>query len=332
MVRAAVRSAREKRHGLLLCLIVALSAEFLASQYQTPVLLIALLLGMASASLAENPASRPGVEFAAGAVLRLGVALLGFRVVVGDLVALGWTTVALLAIGACITIAAGILLARALKLDGKFGALSGGAVAICGVSAAIAISSVMPRSKSMDQHLAITIVTVTVFGSMAMVFYPALVKWLGLDMMPAAVFLGASIHDVSHVVGAGYSVSPHVGDMAVLAKMIRVVLLVPVVWAFFWVFRAEVQEGDQRRKWPLPWFLAAFVGFAAISSLDIVPDPVTGFVDGASRWFLVVAIAALGMKTSVRALLSTGWRPIALVFGESVLLGMLVLAWCISAY
>jgi uncharacterized integral membrane protein (TIGR00698 family) len=328
VISAVFRTVRDIWHGLFVCVIVALSAAFLASQYQAPVLLIALLLGMSSGFLAENDASRAGVEFAAGTVLRWGVALLGFRILAGDLAALGWSTVAMLAVGAGLTIVSGILLARLLKLDGSFGALSGGAVAICGVSAAIAISSVMPRSKAMDQHLSITIVAVTAFGSLAMVFYPALVKLAGFEAVPAAVFLGASIHDVSHVVGAGYSVSAEVGDVAVLAKMIRVVLLIPVVWAFFMVFRAETADGNDKNKYPLPWFLILFVGFAAISSLGLAPDIVRGFSDHASRWLLVVAIAALGMKTSVRALISTGWRPVAVVLGESAVLGTLAFAWC----
>jgi uncharacterized integral membrane protein (TIGR00698 family) len=325
------RSLREKWHGLFVCLIVALSAAFLAGQYRTPVLLMALLLGMSSGFIREYPGCRAGIDFAAGTVLRCGVALLGFRVVASDMVALGWTTVVMLVVAAFATIGSGILLAKLLKLDRQLGALSGGAVAICGVSAAIAISSVMPRSKAMDQYLAITIVTVTVFGSIAMVFYPALVHLLGFDTIPAAVFLGASIHDVSHVVGAGYSVAPEVGDLAVLTKMVRVALLVPVVWGFYRVFRADVPAGSGGSKWPLPWFLLAFVTIAALSSLGLVTDAIRDISEHTSRWLLIVAIVALGMKTSVRALASTGWRPVVLVLGESLLLGMLVLAWCVLA-
>lgn len=326
----AIQAVRTRWHGFFLSLIIAAAAAFLGSQYDTPVLLIALLLGMSSGFLAEDPASVPGIEFAAGPVLRCGVALLGLRVVFGDLVALGWSTVAVLAVAACVTIGCGVLLAKLIGLDKDFGALSGGAVAICGVSAAIAISSVMPRSKAMDQHLAITIVTVTVFGSLAMVFYPALVRLADFDTLSAAVFLGASIHDVSHVVGAGYSVSPEVGDLAVLAKMIRVVMLVPVVWGFFWVYRGRTTAGDAGGKWPLPWFLILFAGLAVVASFDLVPDAVRQASDSASRWLLIVAIAALGMKTSPGAMLATGWRPVLLVFGESTLLGALVLVWTVT--
>ncbi|HEX2138646.1 MAG TPA: putative sulfate exporter family transporter [Woeseiaceae bacterium] len=331
MFAAAMAAILPIWRGLFVCLIVALSAAFLASQYHAPVLLFALFLGMSAGFLAEHPANRPGVEFAAGTVLRCGVALLGFRVAIDDLVSLGWDTAAMLAMAACITIAGGVLIAKFLRLGGQFGALSGGAVAICGVSAAVAISSVMPRSKLLDQNLAMTIVAVTVFGSIAMVFFPALVKLAGFSAMDAGIFLGGSIHDVSHVVGAGYSVSPEVGDVAVLTKMIRVAMLIPVVWGFFLFFRAAVPANGSRGKWPVPWFLVAFVAFATMSSIGAAPELVRQLSDSTSRGFLVVAIAALGMKTSLPALLSTGWRPIVLVFGESVLLGVLVLAWCVSA-
>jgi len=325
----AVRSIQEARRGLFACVIVALSAAFLADQYRMPILLVALLLGMASAFVVEHPGSRAGVDLASGTILRVGVALLGFRVLAGDVITLGWSTMAMLAGAAAVTIAGGMVLARLLKLDGKLGALSGGAVAICGVSAAIAISAVMPRSRAMDQYLAVTVVTVTVFGSVAMILYPVLVQAVGLDPLHAGIFLGASIHDVSHVVGAGYSVSPSVGDFAVLVKMVRVVLLVPVVWAFHALFRSDLHREPGSPKLTLPWFLIGFVLVAAISSLGFVPDSVRQLSDRLSQGCLLVAMVAIGMKTSVSALLATGWRSVLLVLGESLLIGALALAWCV---
>jgi uncharacterized membrane protein YadS len=125
-------------------------------------------------------------------------------------------------------------------------------------------------------------------------------------------------------------VSPSVGDFAVLAKMIRVILLMPVVWGFYWAFKPALRGDSVSPRVPLPWFLIAFAAIAAVSTLGLVPDAVRQFSDGLSRWCLVVAIVALGMKTSISALISTGWRPVVLVLGESVLLGALVLAWSLT--
>ncbi len=316
--------------GMFVCIAVALAAAFLAGQYRIPILLLALLLGMTSGFIAEYPLCRPGVDFASGTVLRLGVALLGLRILIGDVVSMGWWTVAALAATTCVTIGSGILLARVLGLDRKLGALSGGAVAICGASAAVALSAVMPRSKVMDRHVAVTIVTVTVFGSAAMISYPAIAQFFGLDALRAGVFLGASIHDVSHVVGAGYSVSESVGNTAVLAKMVRVVLLAPIVCVFYCVFKSEFRRDAGSPRVALPWFLFVFASLATISALGLVPNGVRQLAERISGDCLVIAIVAIGMKTSTSGLIAAGWRAVVLVLGESVLLGALALAWCIA--
>ncbi|MCZ6831729.1 MAG: putative sulfate exporter family transporter [Gammaproteobacteria bacterium] len=136
-------------------------------------------------------------------------------------------------------------MARLLGLDHRFGLLSGGAVAICGISAAMTLSSVMPKTRDVEQYTLLTVVMVAMFGAVAMVSYPVISDRLQLDSLEAGIFIGGSIHDVSHVVGARF----------------------------------------------------------------------------------VLAIVALGIKTSFKGLISIGWRPMALVLAESCFLGLLVAGW-----
>src|SRR6201999_2558722 len=171
----------------------------------------------------------PGIEFASKAVLRTGVALLGARITVEQIVALGPVPIAMVVAGVTTTILMGFLLARMLGLSRSFGILSGGSVGICGASAALAIASVLPRNKESERDVILAVVVVTGLSTIAMILYPMLVTAIGLDHMRAGLFLGGTIHDVAQVVGAGYTISQKTGDIATYVKLLRGAMLLPVV-------------------------------------------------------------------------------------------------------
>lgn len=316
--------------GLLVCLTIGLATTFLSDHYGGPTILYALLLGMAFHFLSQEGRCVAGVEFAARTILRFGVALLGARITAGQVVQLGLGPVLLVVAGVVSTILVGRLLARLLGLDKELGLLTGGAVAICGASAAMALSAVMPRSEHAERNLILTVVGVTTLSTIAMVTYPLLVKAMGLAHIPAGVFLGGTIHDVAQVVGAGYIISPETGDVSTVVKLMRVAMLVPAVLAFSMLFRqaqAGQESGQASGKMPmLPGFLVAFVALVLVNSLGLIPQAVAGMANDLSRWCLVTAIAALGIKTSLEKLAVVGWKPVALMAGETVFLALLVLA------
>jgi uncharacterized integral membrane protein (TIGR00698 family) len=318
---------RDKFQGILSCVMVALAASFLSQNYSAPVMLFALLLGMSVNFLYENETCSEGIDYCASTILRVGVVLLGSRILFTDVLDLGWGTMLMVIAGVACTISFGALLARLLKLDYRFGMLSGGAVAICGISAAMTLSSVMPKNRDVEQYTLLTVVMVATFGAVAMVAYPVFADWLGLDVIEAGVFIGGSIHDVSHVVGASYAMSPEVSDVAMVVKMLRVALLIPVAWIFLAVFRRERAGGTDTGKIALPFFLVAFVVLVLINNLGLIPVTVAQLSDELSRACFVLAIVALGMKTSFKGLLTVGWRPMMLVLAESCFLGLLVLGW-----
>ncbi|QJR16623.1 YeiH family protein [Usitatibacter palustris] len=311
--------------GITVAAVVAIAATFLSVHYRASAMLFALLLGMALHFLAEEGRCRPGIQVASSHILRTGVALLGLRITIDQVSALGWNTVALVVGGVVFTIACGILLARAMKLGSAFGTLTGGAVAICGASAALAIASILPRHKNAERDASFTVIGTTALSTLAMIVYPIVTAAFGLDHRSSGIFLGGTIHDVAQVVGAGYSVSGLTGDTATIVKLLRVAMLLPVCLAIG--VALHVRGSDAARSAPLlPWFAVVFALLVAVNSTGIIPAAVTSWGNDISRWCLVMAIAAIGMKTSLKSLVDMGMKPVLLLVVETLFLALIVMA------
>lgn len=317
-ILSAVDAVKNGYRGLLLAIVIALCAGFLSEHYGAPVMLFALLIGMAFHFLASNPETAPGINLASQSLLRIGVALLGFRLSFDDVVSQGWQSIVIIVSLVIATIGVGLLAATLFKRSRSLGILTGGAVAICGASAALAISAAMPKRDGLDQDTLFTVVAVTTLSTVAMVIYPILFAALGFDDAQAGFLIGATIHDVAQVVGAGYSISDQAGDMATLTKLQRVLLLPLLVIVLAIVFRAPDAKGPT-----VPLFVIAFVVFMVINSFGIVPDVVVAVLVEASRWLLITAIAALGVKTSLGSMVGLGRQHIAVVVLPTVVLLLL---------
>lgn len=316
---------RELAPGLIVSLVVAAAASFLSEHYGAPVMLFALLLGMALNFLAGDGPCKAGIEFTARSVLRIGVALLGMRITLEQMVALGWKPVALVVILVVVTISVSVIAAKALGFQRLFGMLTGGATAICGASAALALAAALPNHPQKERATLFTVIGVSALSTLAMILYPMIANWLSLPPQVAGVFLGATIHDVAQVVGSGYSMSTETGDTATVVKLMRVAMLLPVIVTAAMITRLQGADPTGKRPPLLPWFAVGFLLLACINSTGWVPPAVQGTVNELSRWCLVVSISALGMKTQLRELASVGIKPILLMVGETVFLVLLVL-------
>ena len=319
-------SYRKIGRGLLVCVMIALATTFIADHYGGPTLLYALLFGMSLHFLSDEGLCQKGIEFAARTVLRLGVALLGARMTFDQVGELGIGPVLTVIGSVAVVILAGTVLARMLGLERDLGLLTGGAVAICGASAALALSAAMPRHENSERNTILTVVGVTTLSTAAMVIYPLIAGVLTLTNTQAGIFLGGTIHDVAQVVGAGYMISEETGDTSTLVKLVRVAMLVPAVMVFMWLFRASRRaEGGASKVPMLPGFLVGFVVLVVINSLGLIPEVVNDGMSTLSRWCLVTAIAALGIKTSFQKLAVVGWKPVILMVLETLLLLAIVL-------
>jgi len=307
--------------GVALAASLALIATLVATQYGGPQFLYALLFGMAFNFLASRASMREGVQFTARSVLRLGVGLLGARIAWEQIASLGAAPVLLIVVAVVATIVVGAGSAKLFGRPSAEGVLTGGAVAICGASAALAIAAVLPKTERSSHFTLLTVVGVTALSTLAMILYPAAVPLFGMGDDAAGIFLGGTIHDVAQVVGAGYMISPEAGLTATYVKLLRVTLLVPAVLILALAYRHGAPAGASLLP---PWFLILFVALAAINSAGVIPLAAGEALAFVSRACLVAAIAALGVMTSFGELAALGWRPIALLVVETAFLAVLV--------
>ena len=303
--------------GLMLALTVAAAAKFLSEHYGAPVMLFALLVGMAFNFLATDRRFNPGLEFASKTLLRTGIVLLGARITFGDIASVGltglFTVIALIAL----TIGCGFVCARIFNRGWRFALLTGASVAICGASAALAIVSVIPHNEKTERNLLFTVVSVTTLSTIAMIVYPVLFSLARLSDAHSGILVGATVHDVAQVVGAGYSISTEAGDIATIVKLVRVTML-PVVLIVIVFTMAGVERGGSKVR--LPPFVAGFAAVTAVNSIGLIPGAAAVGAVNMSAWLLVIAISALGVKTNIKAMLELGWRHLAVVVIETLLL------------
>lgn len=310
--------------GLLASALVAGAAGIAATLTSGPIMLFALLLGIAVNFLGRIEHFNPGISFTSKFVLRLGVALLGLKITLGDVAALGTAPLLLVLAAITLTILASTAAARFMGFDPRFGVLSGGATAICGASAAMALSAALPNHPMKERATLYTVVGVSTLSTAAMLLYPAISRLLGFDDQQSGIFIGAAIHDVAQVVGAGYAVSPEAGDTATIVKLARVAMLLPVILAVGLLSRSSDLPKHDRPPL-LPWFATVFAGLVIFQSVVPIEGWIRDVGNGASRFCLVASIAALGMKTRFSDIMDAGWRPVVLMILETAFIAGIAL-------
>lgn len=334
----ALAELREIAPGLALSAVLAfvsvqiepLGARATLALFGKPVTItapvLALLIGIALHPLAMRPQFAAGMTFAVKKLLRWAIALFGLKIGLTDILGLGLSTVLMVVVTMTLTLAAGILFARVFGRGDLFGAIAGAACAVCGASAALATASVLPPGRDRDTDTAFVVIAVNLLATFGMVAYPIICAAMGFDDYETGVFLGASIHDVAQVVGAGYSISDAAGNVATVVKLFRVFLLLPVVFGIGWWF-AKAGADAHKAKVPVPVFAIMFVVFAIINTLDILPDGVKPVLIEASRWGLLIAISALGLTTSIESILRVGPRHLLVVLATSAVVFVIPLLW-----
>lgn len=313
--------------GFLISALIALAAQFISDHYGAPAMLMALLFGIALNFLSDDTKCKSGIAFSARSVLRFGVALLGMRISFEMAANLGWTVVCVIIGSVIITILFGLLIARYFGHGPRFAFLSAGSVAICGASAAMAISAILPRDDRSEERLVFTVVGVTILSTFAMIAYPILADMLNYDTKSAGIFIGATIHDVAQVVGAGFSISEDTGDVATVVKLIRVAMLAPVIlFASIIIRRISITDQGSLDRPPLvPGFVAAFVVLVTLNSFGLFPTTITLLAAEISRWALLTAIAAVGMKTALNEVINVGLPAISLLVVETLFIGFVTI-------
>lgn len=305
----------------------------MADKWGGAYMIYALILGMAVRPLVHTFGFENGINFTARIILRWGVALLGAKISYAEITALGGSTVIAIMGATVATILFGIMMARLLGLGISMGVLTGGATGICGASACMAISSVLPQNKLLEQQTLLTVVGVNVISTIAMIVYPTIALSLNLTPAQSGIFLGGSIHDVAQVVGAGFAMGNEQGVVATVVKLLRVALLLPIVFAIgavvYWVSKTATNAPTQSP--PVPWFLVGFLALVALNSMGYLATPVTpsqNLSQGlavVSQIMLTTAVVALGIKTNLKSLWQMGAKSLILLLAETVFIAGAVL-------
>ena len=272
-----------------------------------PVVLTAIALGLLVGNLRNIPdAAAPGLALASGTLLRVGIVLLGFELVLQDMLTLGGRGLLVILAVVVATFFGTRWAGERLGVPAGLSLLVATGFSICGVSAIAAARGV---SDADEEEVTYAIALVTLCGSLAIVLLPALNRFLGLGEHDYGVWVGASVHDIAQVVATSSAVGGIAVATAVVVKLTRVLLLAPLVAWIAW------REGRSTgiSPWRLvPPFVLAFVAAAALRSADLVPSSLLPVLADTKTVLLALALFAVGARVEVRRLLAVGGRPLAL--------------------
>ncbi|HRN16435.1 MAG TPA: YeiH family protein, partial [Xylanibacter oryzae] len=297
-------------HGVLLITLFSCVAFYLgdmpfAKSISFSPMIIGIILGMLYANSLRNNLPDtwvPGIQFCAKRILRIGVILYGFKLTFQDVTAVGLPAIIIDAIIVTVTISGGVMIGRMLKMDRGVALLTSVGSGICGAAAILGAESAI---KIKPYKTAVAVSTVVIFGTISMFLYPILYRNGVFAISPEqmGIFTGSTIHEVAHVVGAGNAMGKAVSDYAIIVKMIRVMMLVPVLLVISWdVARAAARKGVEQesgRKISIPWFAILFLVVIGFNSLNLLPAALVSFINTFDVFLLTMAMTALGAETSI---------------------------------
>lgn len=337
-------------HGVLLIALFSCAAFWIAEtdlvrSLSLSPLIVGIVLGMLYANSLRNrlPATWvPGILFCSKQLLRLGIILYGFNLTFQDIVQVGLPAIVIDAVVVTVTIYGGILIGRLLKMDRGIALLTSVGSGICGAAAVLGAEATI-RTKPYKTAVAVS--TVVIFGTIAMFIYPALYRSgvLGLDPAQMGLFTGSTLHEVAHVVGAGNAMGQEISDTAIIVKMIRVILLVPVLLIIsFTISRVRARKlrkrsngnavvaDTQSGKISIPWFAIGFLGVIAFNSLGLLPAGVIDWIRKLDIFLLTMAMTALGAETSIEKFKKAGFKPF--ILATILFVWLMVGGWLLAEY
>jgi uncharacterized integral membrane protein (TIGR00698 family) len=319
---SAKTSWRDYPPGLAIVLLGTMAAGFLADRYGAPLTLMALLIGLALNFLSTDKRLAVGTGFASRQLLRVGIVLVGVRITFDQIWALGPVALAVVIAIVALTMAVGVLAARRLGQDAAFGTLAGGAVAICGASAAMALAATLGERRASQAQLTLVLVGIAAMSATAMVVYPLIAHALGLSDVKAGFLFGASIHDVAQSLGAGYGYSKPAGDIAAIVKLTRVALLAPALA----VVALFLPRGTGSNRAEFPWFVLGFFAMAGINSLGLIPPVAVHWGETLASALLAAAVTAVAIRSPMGQLMKSGGRPMLVIVASTLTAFALALA------
>jgi uncharacterized integral membrane protein (TIGR00698 family) len=322
-VASALLFAKQAAPGLAIVAAVALVARFVALLLPPTIseVALALLLGLVVTSTGLLPAATaPGIRFASRTILRLAIVLLGARLSLGHVTAVGMGALALVVSCMTAALAFALLVGRALGLPPRLTLLIGVGTTVCGNSAIVATAPVVGAE---DREVGFAVATITIFGTVAVFAYPLIGHALGLGDTPFGLWTGVAVNDTSQVVAASAAYSPAARDVAMVVKLVRNALMAPLIMLIAWWWQ---RGGDAARRgaWTaFPLFVLGFVALALTRTVGVIGATSAARIDNVARVCILLALAGVGLGTRLGQLRAVGVAPFCLGLATASLLAVL---------
>lgn len=330
-------------HGILLIALFSCAAfyigdaQFFKDLSFSP-MIIGIILGMLYANSLRNHLPEtwvPGIQFCSKKLLRLGIILYGFRLTFQDIANVGTAGILIDVIVVAVTILGGIYLGRLLKMDKEIALLTSVGSGICGAAAVLGAESTI---QTKPYKTAVAVATVVIFGTISMFLYPVLYRAGVLNLTPdeMGIFAGSTLHEVAHAVGAGNAMGDDIAKVTIIVKMIRVMLLIPVLFILaYWVAvraRRAVAgaTASSKGKIAIPWFAVGFLAIIAFNSFNLLPAEAVDIINYIDTFLLTMAMVALGAETSIDKFKRAGAKPF--ILAALIYVWLLFGGWALAKY
>ena len=329
-------------HGILLIGLFSCAAFYIGSanffkEISFSPMIIGIILGMLYANSLRNNLPEtwvPGIQFCSKKLLRLGIILYGFRLTFQDIVNVGVAGIMIDTVVVVVTILGGVYLGKLLKMDKEIALLTSIGSGICGAAAVLGAESTI---QTKPYKTAVAVATVVIFGTISMFLYPIAYRagFLGLSPNEMGIYAGSTLHEVAHAVGAGNAMGTDVSNVAIIVKMIRVMLLVPVLLSLGYWVAMQTRNGNgndttSKGKIAIPWFALGFLGVIAFNSFHLLPAAAVDIINYIDTFLLTMAMVALGAETSIDKFKKAGAKPFILA---ALLYAWLVVGgWALARY
>ena len=317
--------SRGNAPGILLCVLIAVPAWFLG--WLLPLAggaVMGILLGIVVSQFWHIPQFfKPGIKESGKRVLQAAVVLLGFQMNLTQVLGTSGQVILLLLAVVTVALVLAWLVGKLLGLKANEKVLIGVGTAICGGSA---IAATAPIIKANDKQVATSISVVFLFNIVAVLVFLAMGHLLGMEDSWFGMWAGAAINDTSSVVAAGYAYSEEAGNIAVVVKMTRTLMIIPIMMVLAVVQARKKQGGGFSLRKTFPWFIVGFLAACIIGTTGVIPVAATGFWGTASRFLIVVAMAGIGLGTNLKELIRNGKKPLVLGFCLSTAVAVVALA------
>jgi len=301
--------------GILFTAALAIPAWFLGKLIPivgSPIL--GILIGMLLAGWKRPAVLDDGIQYTSKKLLQYSIILLGFDMNLFNVFIVGRQTITLMTFTLMAVFLTAFVIGKALKIDGKTSTLVGVGTAICGGSA---IAATAPVINANDSNVAHSISTIFLFNVIAAFLFPFLGHVLGMDDQNFGFWAGTAINDTSSVVAAGYAFSHAAGNLAVIVKLTRTLMIVPVTLVLAgYTSRKVMCKGSAREKNNysitkiFPWFVVGFVVASIINTFVSMPQGTGELLAQTGKFVIVMAMIAIGINTNVVQLVKSGAKPI----------------------